>query len=572
MSVDDEDPVLIDTLRAIRDAVVAGDDARAEQLAAALDPSGSVERAVVTALDRVRYEYGTYRRFTGGLIRWLRRAAGDSQTWALGRIGVEAWPELSLGGRSAYPGDVTAEPEIDAEEAARCLAIAAARGHRRAAFRLGTLESLLTAYGDGAPDELVDPGDLRSIEARIAVQLADADDPRAGVWFRRAIASPRWEDKDGEATWLWALSHYGVWAHKRGDVELCAQISGRVIDDAVLEGHSDRLAMFADAHKPYRYAYSLAHSNESVRWRTMEHVLTEHDMSPDAGVELLRFLSRNHFFRPEERDLAAAVWTRRYGAIKDPGAVESQAWELIGWLLVEVVPSVLRVVGCDEHAANIQDRLVSIDFSANGFWKPTLDDSDRARELWDRYWGVGEPLDDLETDEYWAFTSPSPGHPLDKLIDELIDPLRAVGWRAVESAAAAAEPGRRHNLRRRRRPVERVGLERKVSRFEIGLRPWPSVGDDRLLAGSDVWLAMWLATTTPPPDGWTRSLHWHQIWDYISPFVRDYLETAAALVSGGRPADSVDRDLMNAYDAVEEAIADGLHQRVTRILGAAKVT
>lgn len=83
---------------------------------------------------------------------------------------------------------------------------------------------------------------------------------------------------------------------------------------------------------------------------------------------------------------------------------------------------------------------------------------------------------------------------------------------------------------------------------------------------------MWLATTTPPPDGWTRSLHWHQIWDYISPFVRDYLETAAALVSGGRPADSVDRDLMNAYDAVEEAIADGLHQRVTRILGAAKVT
>lgn len=568
MSFNEDDPEHIDTLRAIRDAVIVGDDVQAERLAEPLKTTDSLERTVVAAMDRVRYEAGTYNRFTGGLIRWLRRAAADDQTWAIARIGVEWWPQLALSSRSRDRQDVTAEPAIEEDEAERCVAIAAARGHRRAAFRHGSLESLLTAYGDGTPDELIDTNDLRSIEARIATLYADAEDPKADGWFRRAVASPRWEDDDGDATWVSAMSAYALWAHRSGEIVLCEQISARAIDDAVIEGAADRCAIAADAHKPYRYSYCLATSNEAARWRAMEHLLTDHAMSPDGGLELLRLLSRNHFFGQKNYELVAAVWARKHGPVRDADAVESLAWEMIGWLLTEVVPGVLQVLGCDDHAGRIQDALASVDFASDGFWEPTIADSAYIRELAQRYWGFGEPLDDVTEAEYLAQTA-SHSHPLDGLIDELIAPRRATGWEAVCNNAANVSPHCRRDLLRLAHPLQRMGLYGVQSAFETGLRPRVSEDEDRLLASSDAWLAMWLATSTPPPEGWNRILQWSDVWDRISPMITDYLVSAATIAAGQRCGDFVDDGLPAKYDALEATVARGVRERLAAIISAA---
>lgn len=568
MSANNHSPEDLDSLREIRDAVVAGHDDRAEHLAARLNPTDSVERTVVAAMDRVRYERGTYRRFTGGLIRWLRRAARDDQTWAIGRIGVEWWPQLSLASRGNDRDDVTTEPEIEQEEAERCLAIAAERGHRQAAFRHGTLESLLAAYGDGSPDELIDAEDLRSIQARIAFHYAESDDASAVSWFRRAVASPRWEDDDGQATWLGAVGAYARWAHAHGDVDLCDQLSARVVDDAVVEGAADRCALAGDAHKPYRNRYQLAASNEAARWKTMEHLLLEHELTPDMGLELLRLLSRNHYFRRDDRELAAAVWVRRYGPIRDAPVVESRAWELIGWLLTDVVPSVLRTFGCDEHANRVEDVSGTLDLSIHGFWEPNVDDSDRMRQLGERYWGIGEPLDEVATAEYEAFTSYH-RHPLDGFIDEIVDPERASGWRAVQDSASTVDGHLRHNLLRFKHPVQSVGLDSVASAFESGLRPWVSEREYRLLGGSDAWLAMWLATSTPEPDGWRRSLTWCNTWDRISPMIAEYITTAAVLVAGRRFGADTDPHLVAAFDEMQTKAEEGIRRRVASLMEAA---
>ncbi|ABM16715.1 hypothetical protein Mvan_5957 [Mycolicibacterium vanbaalenii PYR-1] len=566
---DDSESVRMAAWRAIRDAVVAGDDDLAEQLATRTQSAESVERVVVSAMDRAAYENGTYRRFTGGLIRWLRRAARGDQTWAIARIGVEWWPELSLIDRSRHRGDVTAEPEITEEEADRCLEIAAGRGHRRAAFRHDTLESLLIAYGDGTPDDLISTADLRSIEARVAAKYAATDDSRADSWFRRATASPRWYDRDGGATWLEAMSGYGRWAHSHGDVALCDQVSGRVVDDAVVEGATDRCAMAADAHKPYRDSFCLAASNESARLHIFRHLLIDHDPTPESGMELLRLFSRNHYFGPEEHDIAAAVWERRHGPFRAAAAVESHAWQLTGFLLTEVVPSVLRLVGCDEHAGRIVDVLATVDFSVNGFWEPVLEYDDRMRELGERSYGWGEPLDEVEMAEYRARTDYHP-HPLDRFIDELIDPARIAGWRTVEDTASALDDARRLRLLDWQHPLERAGLDSVASTLERGLRPRVSEREDRLLGGSDAWLAMWLATSSSVPDGWKRRLQWSEVWNRISPMVAEILVTGAIAVAAvQRSDDANDANSAMAYDAVQATITDGVQRHIEAVLAAA---
>lgn len=105
-----------------------------------------------------------------------------------------------------------------------------------------------------------------------------------------------------------------------------------------------------------------------------------------------------------------------------------------------------------------------------------------------------------------------------------------------------------------------------VSWFETGLRPWVSEEFGRLLGGSDVWLAMWLATTTPVPDGWSRSLQWCDVWDRISPMVCEYFFTAATVVNDRRSGEFVDPDLVSAYEA---ATVDGVQVRIAAILEAA---
>ncbi|WP_006246346.1 hypothetical protein [Mycolicibacterium tusciae] len=568
MSLNEDVPEDLEVLRAIRDAVVASDDVRAEQLASRLTPTESIERSVVDAMDRVRYERGTHRRFTGGLIRWLRRAASDDQTWALARIGVEWWPELALGSSIGGRDDVTREPEIKEEEAERCLAIAAERGHRRAAFKYGTLDSLLTAYGDGTPDDHVSAGDLRSIEARIAEHCADSDDLRASSWFRLAAASPRWEDEDGQATWLAALGGYARWAHRGGDIALCEQLSARVIDDAALEGARDRSAIAADAHKPYRYSYSLAASNESARWQAMEHLLTAHDPSPVDGVELLRLLSRNHFFRVDARDLAAAVWTRRFGPIRDATAVEARAWELLGWLITDAVPDLLRAILCDQEAEHIHDESAGIDFSISGVWEPKPDDESRWSELRDRYWGFGEPLDHLENAEFHAITS-FERHPLDDFLDRVFDPLRSSEWLALPKCVSADSGGVPRGRFRWNRPLAGVGIDAVASTYEIGLRTSVFEGERRLLSGSDAWLALWFATTTQEPDGWSRSLSWCDTWDRISPMIAEYINTAATFVSCQPHRRGEDSDLIAAYNRWETNVQGGVRQRIATIMQAA---
>ncbi|WP_071288544.1 hypothetical protein [Mycolicibacterium llatzerense] len=550
-------PATADTLRAIRDAVVADDDARAEELAKPFAGTDSVEHVVVSAMDRVRYERGTYRRFTGGLIRWLRRATREDQTWALARIGLEWWPKLSLESRQRNPDDVTDEPAIEQEEATRCLTIAAARGHRRAALWHGTLESLITAYADGTPDHEITAEELRSVEARIARHLAEVGDADAAFWFRRAVASPRWEDEDGDETWLSAMSGYALWVHGCGDVELCEQISTRVIDDAVLEGGSDRCAIVADAHKPYRNSYQLAAGNEAVRMSTMTHVLTDHDLSPTIALDLLRLASRNHCFQVESRPMAAAAWDRRYGPIRDAPAVESLAWAMIGWLVADVVPTVLRLLDCAEHADRVQAESATVDFSANGFWEPTADNHEHITALAERYWGWGEPLDAVEEAEFRAHTEYH-DHPFDTFIEEQVAPERVRGWGAVKERLSQVDARIRRDTRRWRNLVQAVGLGPTASSFEVGLRPYVSEDRDRLLGGSDAWLAMWLSTTTPTPEGWRRSVSWCAAWDKISPMVDDYLDAGAILARG-----------QSDLASVQAAISDGVQRHVEGVLAAA---
>lgn len=567
MSVDEGEPEQLQVLRAIRDAVVAVDDGRAEQLATRLMATESLERVVVQAMDRVGYEHGTYRRFTGGLIRWLRRAARDDQTWALARIGVEWWPQLALGSARSERDDVTTESKIEQEEADRCLAVAAGRGHRRAAFKCGTLDSLLTAYGDGTPDDLVDASDLRSIEARIAAIYAADGDPNATLWFRRATTSPRWEEDDGGASWLAAVGNYARWAHGREEMELCEQLSARVIDDAVIKSAADRGAMAADAHKKYRDSYQVAISNESARWLAMEHLLTQHDLTPDTDVELLRLLSRNHFFRTEARELVAAVWTRQRGDIRQSALVESCAWEFLGWLVTSVVPDLLRAIRFDREADRIQTASAGIDFSINGMWQPKADEA-RWSELRNRYRGFREPpLDELETAEFEALNSYE-RHPLDRFLDSQLDPWQSKEWLALRkrlSASGIGPPGWLH----RNRSLADIGLDAAESTYEIGLRISDFESSDRLLSGSDTWLAVWLATTTPEPDGWTRSLAWSGTWDRVSPMIAEYVTTATKFVDSQRYGVAIDSSLVAAFDRWRADVESGVRERIVGILHAA---
>lgn len=66
---------------------------------------------------------------------------------------------------------------------------------------------------------------------------------------------------------------------------------------------------------------------------------------------------------------------------------------------------------------------------------------------------------------------------------------------------------------------------------------------------------MWLATTTPTPEGWRRSVSWCAAWDKISPIVDDYLDAVAILARGHD-------DLASA----QSAISDGVRRHVEGIL------
>lgn len=563
---DEHNPGRLETLTAIRDAVVAGDDVRAAHLAVPFTNADSVERVVVSAMDRVRYEQGTDRRFTGGLIRWLRRAARDDQTWAHARIGLEWWPDLDLNLKGHSPDDVTDEPEIEHEESTRCLEIAAARGHRRAAFRHGTLESLITAYGDGTPDHEITAEELRSVEARIARHLAASGDADAGRWFRRAIAYPRWEDADGDETWLSAMSGYALWVHGRGDIELCEQLSARLIDDVVQHAVFDRRLIDGDAHKRYRDSYQLATGNEAVRMSAMEHLLTGHDLSPEMALELLRLVTRNHYFRVESRPLVARVWEGRYGPVADTAAVEDRAWAFIGWLLAEVVPMVLRLVGCTDHADHVERKSADIDFSAEGFRGPDVDRNGHIRELRRRQRGDGTPLDAAESAELEDFILCRVPR-FYEFVSSVIRPGTAPGWQEANDRAESADEGMRKILSWWQATPWETGLGATESSFETGFRQIVSDHRFRLLSGSDAWLAMWLATTAPVPAGWQRTATWSDSWDLISPMIAEYLELAAR-ISAGREA-SGNAEVAGMFAAAESAINEGARRHVDGILAAA---
>ncbi len=571
----DDDPELIGTQAAIRAAVVGCDDERAEELARTLQgPDESVEQAVVGALDKLRYEHGTRQRFIGGLIRWLRRAARDDQTWALGRIGVHWWPQLSLDSYDGDTQDRTDEREIDADEAERCREIAAARGHRGAAFWHGTLDSLLTAYGDGQPDEFLTADNLRAAQLRIARRYADLNDPEADEWFRRAVDAPRWEDEDIlSASWVEAVSEYGLWAHSHGDRALCEQLSARVIDNVILEGQRDRSIMDSDAHKPYRDSYQLAAGNEAARWKTMVHLLADHDLTPEAQLELLRVLSTNHYLRQWDNGLSGRIWRARHGAFGDERAVEAALWDLTGWLLADAVPRLLRIVGCDVVADRIVSAVSTIDFSVDAAWAPDLG-TRRRNELRQKLRSVGAPLDEIETAKYDAMTAfRTP--PLAEFLTDVFDPEASSQWiewrnRAEITRAESRIPWMPWTPWARGGGCLRdVGLGPAVSSYEIGLQGRSFTSDTPLIRGSDAWLAGYLADIRPEPDGWRRVLSWVSIWDGLSPMVTEYFDAAAGYVGARRYGPNSDPLMTAAFDEWEADVRAGVSRRVSAIVAAA---
>jgi hypothetical protein len=120
--------------------------------------------------------------------------------------------------------------------------------------------------------------------------------------------------------------------------------------------------------------------------------------------------------------------------------------------------------------------------------------------------------------------------------------------------------------------VQQVGLGQMVSAYAFGLRPY--VGEfpeDRLLRGSDAWLAMWWATTAPL-DGLRRTLIWEHCWNKLSEPVAKYLNNIAYIVEarrfqarGGAP-DELHIECRKLANYLERELS----RRLTAVVGAAR--
>lgn len=527
----------------IADALRRGDDAACEHAAACADGYASTEQAVVATLDtlmRTRKHVLDRGLFSAAKQRWLHRAAVQGQRWARDRIALEwathsdpdqpspYWPYRGWRDESPPP-----EHAVPAEQTLRWLAAAARRGDRTAAYWAGLMdrddvESMLTAYGAGVPDEVLDAVELGATAGRLADHYQRSDSDEAGRWFREATEGPEWDEQTSRFTWVQAMAGYIAWAHPRDEAR-CAALCRLLIDNAVRTGPGDRIEIAEEAHKPLRLDYGRADNNEWDRATVLRHVIDEHCRTTSRQLEVLLALAENPRFGGDgDRTRVSWVLADKRGAPIDLAEVESLAWDLVAVVLREVIPALLRTIRCDNEATEFEAALLPVSFSpAEHLFVPSPPDDylDPSAEL---TYGPA-----LEAE-----------HALDRLIGGwgdlrrlLTDTLASVSiaptddtehsWisSAVEDAEAAAALT----------VIAQCGFESCRTGYQFHGAPSVSAWHwhleaFRLLRGTDLWLAMWLATSTEPPEGLVRAHSWTCTWQDVSALL---LLAARAVVRHG---------------------------------------
>jgi len=220
---------------AFAQALNRGDFTACEQIAAHAPGYMTTEQALVslaedvaaTALPEMRNVLEVKRR------AWITDAALNEQHWARDRIAME-WAKRS---DPEYPAscwpthlDTDDDDAIPAGSVHQWLVQCARRGNREAAYWAGIIdphdvESLLTAYGDGSPNDVY----LPATAARLGAHYASIGSSEAGRWFDLAIEADGWRWDEWNTAWTAtvALAAYIKWAHEYDSLlcgALCRQL------------------------------------------------------------------------------------------------------------------------------------------------------------------------------------------------------------------------------------------------------------------------------------------------------------------------------------------------------------
>jgi len=394
-------------------ALESGDDAAVRVQAkhaltnGAIPTATSVNEAIALAIWRQARDKG--KEFRDGwpgtplLIKHLRTSADQGGAWAMAWLGLE--PFLSW----TAPQNDASTPSLTDEEREMQLRRAAAKGHRRAALRLGltlkdnqeALSFLSQAFagGDLDPEPPGEEGqwpswrradnypitwdhlcDAALEQAHRSTALGLPDD--AHEWFTRAAFSRDWQSSESFQTRSGARRFFALWCEQEGRTAEAQAIWQLLIDESAHDSLKDSRYMRSE-HKNYRNDWQFAHGRESARRAALQAAWDDQTIGSNWRAEQLAvLLCDNYFWLPEDEPILKTylrstdatesfIAQLRFhmlgevGNVSDsrtysPEADRSAAMAVLWWLVRDFQSSWLELAGLHDAAASFRASLDSL--------------------------------------------------------------------------------------------------------------------------------------------------------------------------------------------------------------------
>ena len=534
-------------------AAARRDDDAALGWAARLSSNYGRERVIVACLEEFGpRSYGLGTPWLPHVVRWLRRAASDGQSWATDRLGCDQWlgvastrwEEQFRSGNRFLSSGVTEGPceVLSSSEQADWRERAAASGSRRAAFLIAVRASDAPLVAEKwfrrvwlgvedagraverGPDD-VSGHELLAAAHQIALLTVQhgGDEPRG--WFERCTEAGDWYESETHANRGRALLDYYRWVAGRGEEETARRLLTFLVEDALEQSRRTGAALDDDAHKSYRDGWQ-AMSLDMFVWHEAcieraDLALRSHDVAESSRMirlasEMTRFSAREYPVVRETlsklgpsgtpfalltstlegalpAEVAAPIAAHpAWSSAVDPTAEESRvSYWLLDWLVREYLPAWLDLARAYDLAARLRERLPTItNATTAGAAMESLRDAFRG---WDGEQSDVQPPS-REPRVLGVFNRIAAGRRMD-----------AIGAAAVRSV------------------MRGVGGDVAPDLAEEGEVPEANrAASRRFLSSTNLWLAMWAATVNDgvveagENDETTPAHPWRELWDFAS--------------------------------------------------------